>query len=605
MFSNYTNLFFPFCSFVVSITIFFVFFSKKKINTKETSLYSKLVITGVCESFLYTIICFIAHFIDVDSSYILYAILNKSLYIIYIIWFTLLFKYIMTVYISNREKTKLKNLSDSILAVIDIIFITLITILKVEIFFDPTTGQSNSFGYSANALFVGIGIYILAMIFMAIADLKNKTHKKYIPLYLLIALMVAALVIRVVDPLFSIYSNVLSLVVLVMFFTIENPDLQMLEEVHKAKKISDSANEEKALFLYNMTNEIRGITKDIDNSADAILDETDNKKIDIEFINDKARDIKGSTSKFTTMTNEILDVSRVDTASIKVYNEKYNIKLLIRQLVTSYKTKCEEKGLSFRNNIDLSLPEFLYGDSVNLKKVLDIILDNSYKYTDKGYIELNVNTVTKNDIVRLVITIEDSGSGMKAEDLNRILNTRKEDIDSTNLNSSLYNAKKLITLMGGTILPSSNYGKGTIIKIILDQRIFKKEEIDNRYNKELQKWKILLVDDNKSSQKLMKKLMTNTNVELDIVSLGKECLDKIRSKEKYDLILLDEEMKPLDGITVMKKLGEIRNFNTKVILLTRNNNYEYNDDYLKYGFADYILKPLTKEKILEKMGKLL
>ena len=194
---------------------------------------------------------------------------------------------------------------------------------------------------------------------------------------------------------------------------------------------------------------------------------------------------------------------------------------------------------------------------------------------------------------------------MKAEDLNRILNTRKEDIDSTNLNSSLYNAKKLITLMGGTILPSSNYGKGTTIKIILDQRIFKKEEIDNRYNKELQKWKILLVDDNKSSQKLIKKLMTSTNVELDIVSLGKECLDKIRSKEKYDLILLDEEMEPLDGITVMKKLGEIRNFNTKVILLTRNNNYEYNDDYLKYGFADYILKPLTKEKILEKIGKLL
>ena len=603
MFSNYTNLFFPFCSFVVSLTIFIVFFSKKKINTKETSLYSKLVITGVIESFLYSVICLIAHFIDVDSNYILYAILNKSLYIIYIIWFTILFKYIMTVYISNRDKTKLRNLSDSILAVVDIIFVTLIAILKVEIFFDRATGQSNSYGYSANALFLGIGIYILAMIIMAFADLKNKTHKKYIPLYLLIILMVSALVIRVVDPLFSIYSNVLSLVVLVMFFTIENPDVHMLEEVHKAKEISDSANEEKTLFLYNMTNEIRGITKDIDKSTDAILDETDNKKIDVEFINDRARDIKGSTSKFTTMTNEILDVSAIDTASIKVYNEKYNVKLLIKQLVTSYKSKCEEKGLLFRNNIDLSLPEFLYGDSVNLKKVLDIILDNSYKYTDKGYIELNVNTVTKNDIVRLVITIEDSGSGMKAEDLNRILNTRKEDADSTNLNSNLYNARKLITLIGGAILPSSNYGKGTIIKIVLDQRIYKQEEIESKYNNELKKWNILLVDDNKASQKLIKRVMSNTNVELDIVSQGKECLEKIRSKEKYDLILLDEEMEPLDGITVMKKLGEIRNFNSKVILLTRNNNYEYNDDYLKYGFADYILKPLSKEKLLAKIGK--
>ena len=89
------------------------------------------------------------------------------------------------------------------------------------------------------------------------------------------------------------------------------------------------------------------------------------------------------------------------------------------------------------------------------------------------------------------------------------------------------------------------------------------------------------------------------------MSLGSECLDKIRNKEKYDLILLDEDMKPLDGITVMKKLQSIRTFNTKVILLTNNNDYEYNDDYQKYGFSDYILKPIAKDKLLEKIDKCL
>ena len=115
-----------------------------------------------------------------------------------------------------------------------------------------------------------------------------------------------------------------------MYFTIENPDMKMLDEVHKAKVISDNANEEKTLFLYNMTNEIRGITKDIDKETDNILDETDNKKIDVEEINNSARNIKGSTAKFTTMTNEILDISSIDSASVRIYNEKYNIKRLLK-----------------------------------------------------------------------------------------------------------------------------------------------------------------------------------------------------------------------------------------------------------------------------------
>ena len=159
--------------------------------------------------------------------------------------------------------------------------------------------------------------------------------------------------------------------------------------------------------------------------------------------------------------------------------------------------------------------------------------------------------------------------------------------------------------MNGTIVPSSIYGKGTSIKIILDQRVFEEENKTSKYCKELDKKKVLLVDDNISSQKLFSKIVTGTNVELDIVSLGKECLDKIRNKEKYDLILLDEEMKPLSGIDVITKLKNIKNFNTKVILFTKNNNYEYNEDYLKYGFVDYILKPLDKKNVLEKMSKYL
>ena len=134
---------------------------------------------------------------------------------------------------------------------------------------------------------------------------------------------------------------------------------------------------------------------------------------------------------------------------------------------------------------------------------------------------------------------------------------------------------------------------------------FAKQSDLNKYEEVYDEKKILLVDDNESSAKIISKMLDGTKIKLDRVSLGSECLDKIRNKEKYDLILLDEDMKPLDGITVMKKLQNIRSFNIKVLLLTHNNDYEYNDDYQKYGFSDYILKPIDKDKLLEKINKCL
>ena len=352
-----------------------------------------------------------------------------------------------------------------------------------------------------------------------------------------------------------------------------------------------------------MNNEISAVTRDIASSADAILEETGNKKVNIDNVNNNARDIKASAARFTTMTNEILDVSSIDTANIKIYNDRYNIKLIIRELVQLYKGKAEKKGLEFRTSIASDLPEYLYGDAVGVKTSLNAILSNSIKYTDSGYIEFNVNTIMKNNIARLIMSVEDSGSGIAASELSKIFNKKEEDKESTNLKNNLYNAKKLVTLMGGTIIPSSVYGKGTVIKIVLDQKIGENVGNLDKYESVLDKKKILLVDDSASSVKIITKLLKESNTTLDSVSSGKECLDKIRSKEKYDLILLDEEMTPLDGKIVMKKLKEIRNFNINVILLTKNNDYEYNEDYLKYGFKDYLIKPIDKDKLMEKISK--
>ena len=584
---------------ILSITLNIMYFIRKHINSNEAKIFSKILFSNLLGLMLELMCIYMSNKFSPTS---LPAIIFTRAYLIYLITYLLfmtLYNYVLC-YTTEKQKKlehykKLRNISYTIYAVCVVVCMAL----------PLQTEKGYAIGPAVNFVYLCSTICINVWFIPMIKNRKIIEHKKFVPLYIFILLIIIVAIIQRIYPQATLITIVEFLIVFIMYHTIENPDMKMLDEVHKAKVISDNANEEKTLFLYNMTNEIRAITKDIDKETDNILDETDNKKIDVEEINNSARNIKGSTAKFTTMTNEILDISSIDSASVRIYNEKYNIKRLLKELVGIYKPKAQNKNLDFRVSIASDIPEYLYGDGINLKKVLTIILDNSIKYTNNGYIEFNINTIIKGDIARLIISVEDSGIGMKAEDINKIFTKKQEREDNHNLNNNLYNAKRLITLMNGTIIPSSSYGSGTTIKIILDQKYDTIDTDINKYDNIYDKKKVLLIDDSPSSEKLFNKILSGTNIELTSVKLGKEGLEKIRSKEKYDLILLDEELEPQNGHIIMRKLLEIRNFNTKVILLTKDNKYDYDDSYLQEGFTDYIIKSSDKEEMLNKINKYL
>ena len=204
-----------------------------------------------------------------------------------------------------------------------------------------------------------------------IKNYKELKSKKYLPLFVFIIGGSVVALIQKINPALTLATSMEAYLLMIMYHTIENPDMKILEEVHRAKEISDNANEDKTMFLYNMTNDIRLITKDINYNTDAAINEMSNKKVDKDLVNDYLRAIKENTARFTTMTNEILDVDSIDSASIKVYDDKYNIKLLLKKIVTLYSDECSKKGLTFRSDIASDLPEYLYGDSVGLKQDLD------------------------------------------------------------------------------------------------------------------------------------------------------------------------------------------------------------------------------------------
>ena len=584
-----------------SLLINIVYFSSKRLRSIENKIFEKIMLTN----FVGVLLAIGSYFTikNIDRFELLNTFVSKG-YIIYLLtWLTLFSVYIFV--ISIKEGKDKKSEVNKIINLFGILYLIFLIIIIIKpLYYHNINGAIYSYGPSANVMYIVSIVYITVWLIRLSTNIKRIRDKKYLPIFAFMGLGLVVMIIQKQHPELLLMTSMETFIVFLMYHTIENPDMQIIEEVHRAKEISDNANEEKSMFLYNMTNEIRGITKDIDYSADNILEEVDNKKVDVLNIGNYAREIKNNTAKFTTMTNEILDISQMDS-NIKIYNDKYNVKIIIKELVQIYKKKAEDKGISFRTNIASDIPPYLYGDSMGLKKALSIILDNSVKYTSSGFIDFDVSTIIKRDIARLVITVEDSGSGIKAEDLNKIFNKKVNDNERLNIKYNLYNAKRLVILMGGTIIPSSVYGRGTTIKVVLDQKIADMDDALDKYESVYDKKSILLVDDNVSSGKIFTKMLKDTNIELSIVTSGKECLDKIRNKDKYDLILLDEDMELLDGITVMRKLKEIRTFNTKTILLTKNNDYEYNDDYLEYGFDGYLLKPIDKDKLFELIDKYL
>lgn len=575
------NNVFTVISLFYSIMLNIFFFSKKRLKNIQTDLFS-YIITANLISIIFALSSYSV------QQYNSYSIINNFLAkgVIFCFYtFSFLFN-LYVIFITQKKNNNRRTLNKEIILIKYIII--LLPILFLPIYYYCNGNIIYSYGPCVNYQYIVISLMILYWIILFIKNIETFKRKESIPIIAFAALLIIVSIIQRVQPELLLLTSLETFVVYLMYFTIENPDMKLLEEAHRSKEISDNANEEKTMFVYNMTQEIRSITGKINDSADIILGSKD-----YDEIYDSAREIKANTSQFTSMTNDILDVSTIDSANIKTYNDKYNVKNIIKQLVNVYGDICKNKELKFRTNIDHDIPNILYGDGINLKEVLNAILDNSIKYTEKGYIELSVNTIIKNDICRLIFTIEDSGNGIKSEDIKKI------KID----NKSLSKANKLITIMNGTMLILSDYGVGTKVKVIIDQKIAETEETEvSKYESVFDNTTILTVDDSESGLKIIEKLLKGTNIKLDLASNGKECLDKIKIG-KYDLILLDEELSQISGAELIEKIKEIRNFDTPVILLTKDNSHEYNEDYLKMGFSDYLLKPLKKEELLAKINQ--
>lgn len=576
-----STIFFTIASLFYSTLLMIAYFSKDKIKTPENKVYSKLIIfnfIGIILEIFCTIFAGYA-----KDNLIYYTILNKIFLMSLIGWGATFGVYVFLIS-TNKENKELKVYMKKVLKLYIAIFIMislLIVLLPIE--FKYKNGYvMYLYGAAANVVYGGIFISIILMLGCLIKNFRNIKSKKYLPIYAYLFMGTVVSFVQKMFPELLLAITMDTFITVMMYFTIENPDKKLLEAIHKSKKTANDANLEKSMLVYNMMSEVKQIATDVNRYSNIILNSTN-----LEETKFFAREIIAANSRLYTMSNKIYNIDEIEVKKIKTINIKYNIKLVLKEIITIYKKKLQDKNINFRINIDNNIPNSLYGDSINLKEALNILMTKTYKDTEKGFIELSVSSISKYDIARIIIKIEASN--------NKIINNDLEQ------DKDISKAREILSAIGGSVITTNNTN-GNTITIILDQKINKKElPLEDKYDKYLNNKKILVVDDNEASLKLIEKILTKYNIKVETVSLGKLALDKIRRKEKYDLILVDEEMPYIDGEELMYKLNKIEGFNTKVILLTKNNNVIYDDYYKDKGFSDYILKPIDKRELINKI----
>ena len=580
------TIFLNFSALIYTLLIAVCYFNKERLRTKEQKVYSCLIFVSIYE-LLMGLFSTITIYYNIVN---LMDMAGKLFIIGTFLWIFVFTLYI--IFISNIKQQILK-----FFLYLTIISFILIIILPLNYIYNGDVMYSE--GLALIVVYSYTLIQILVCICLGIKNLK-KYDKRFIPLWCFIILGTIFTYIQYLMPEVFLIVPLEVFITSLMYHTIENPDLQMLKEFHKARELAEESNKEKTEFLFNISNQIKTPINKIIETSEKALNENDV----VEIKND-VRTIKGKSNSLLNLVNNVLDISDEEMRQIEIRGSKYNVKRLFEIINKKYEkvTKVE-----YRFKYDNSIPEYLYGDSMRIRQIMNILLENAVEYTNVGYIETSVNCIIKNNICRLVITVEDSGIGMDTEKIKHLFDKEKiyenellKEIDDTKNNLSML--KSIVNLMNGNVLVESNIGVGSKFTIIIDQKIIEEktkiiktvEEYEEMYE---QNKKIIIVTDREEISKKIKKILKKESYEIEEVTLGQTCLERMRKGNEYDLIIIDEEIPKLSSEDTMKKIKDTKCYKKPVILITKNKGFGSREMYQEKGFKDIIIEPIKKEEVI-------
>lgn len=472
--STYFNFSTIICCLLFTILLSFIYFSKKNMNNIDNKVYKQLLLWNYIELFS-TLLGQIMIFRDNPSGFI-FAL--KLYFSSTCCWLLCLLLY--TIIVTNEERKNIYDFFNSkkplfLFFAFVIVIYTLEILLPIDDYKLVNGELSEMYGYSVYLYYGFITFSLIGALISTFLNRKKVKSKRLLPFYLTFIFCVITLIFYIMVPQYIVLQLFFTLVIYLMFFTIENPDLKLVNELTLAKNEAEKAANAKSDFLSSMSHELRtplnaiiGLTQ--------LIDEEDS----INEIKKDNRDVRIASEKLLELVESILSINTIDSNNVEVVNEEYSIRELIDNVNTIAKSRIGSKEIDYKVSISNDVPDCLYGDRLKIRTIILNLVSNAIKYTDSGCVQLDIDCFINRDKCNLRITVSDTGCGISDDELNHIfekfyrsVEKRDSAISGTGLGLSI--TKSLIDLMDGKIIVDSNLNNGSTFTVTLNQGIVNKE----------------------------------------------------------------------------------------------------------------------------------
>ncbi len=588
---------------IYTIITTILFMRKKRINKLENRIFTKLLILSILSMFFELTIVLTV------SIPMLSSLIQKIFLVFIVLWLSRFIDYTFVITVFDTKKSDLENFEkykNLHYIFLGINVLCCIGILLLPIYFNDIGSAKYTSGPSVNMVFAITGIYLLTILILFVTHFKKIKQKNCLPIIVLFILLIVCAIIQKSNPQILLTNTVFGLIIFLMYNTIENPDLKLIAQLELAKQSAEKANHAKSDFLSSMSHEIRTPLNAIVGSIELLEDEENLS----EDGKNALKDLNIASNSLLEIGTGILNISQIESGKIDLIEKEYSPVLTFDELYNLLKGRIGNKPIDFTISYADDLPGKLYGDKSKIKEIVTNLLTNAIKYTDEGKINLVVRCINNKDTCKLIISVSDTGRGIRKEVMDKLFEkfTRDAEVTDSTIDGvglGLAITKSLVEIIGGTITVDSVVGKGTVFTVVFLQKIVD-DSIENRPEQETipeqstssnNNYKILIVDDNHMNLNIEKNHLKHYGLDCDTCLSGELAIEKINSEIKYDLILMDDMMPGMSGTDTMKKLKYEMHFINPIIVITANATTEAKEQYLDAGFDDFISKPVKREDL--------
>ena len=562
------NLYLPVTAFLLSFVLLVIYFSKKRVHLLENSIYILMIFSILMDSALVSLL-FYNYYTNYNVS--LVSLLNKLDYVFLIIWSSSLMLYIFVITYKERKRFKrlLKKVSTSVI-VLDIIMFVVVFNSKIDLIIKDSIHQTAQ-GEAVILSIIFCLFYILVSLLIVLFNLK-KINIKHLPVFVIIFTAILIAILFSVNPYLIIISIGLTIDNFIMYFTIENPDIKLINELELAKDNLENANLVKSEFLRSMSHEIRTPMNQIIGCA-SVIEMEDNLS---EESKDVLNDLVNSTNSLLDVCNGIINVSQIESGNVDILISGYNPKEVIEDIINLNKKRLTNKDVEIVSNYS-ELPDVVYGDKDKVKQIVSNLLSNAIKYTDKGKIEVSVSSSVKKDKCDIKMVVKDTGKGISEENIDLIFNKfgkLEKNSDTLGLGLGLFITKNLVNILGGNISVTSELGKGSEFKVFLHESL-----VDTSTKLDLSSVNIMIIHSSNMIRAFLKNSIMKYEIKVNDFSNGVEAIKELK-KVDYDVVIIDKYISDVKLVELVRTIKEDISSNIKIMVIGNEENIDYVDMFV-------------------------